>query len=193
MRAKKRGRVQQGASGLGSGTVGSAGNIDWGKWQYPAAAQAAGVKPPAKGGTPTPPPDPALMQQEAGAANALRIGDAFATFQNTQIDADYGFAKDGTIDPNNPYSRAALLQRSYQDTQRGTGTSYAAAGQYNSGAYQRMQGRNAENFDVGVDQLKKAQGREKSGVLQTQVQNYSANSANLDPAKLESLLKALGF
>jgi hypothetical protein len=193
MRAKKRSRVQQGPVGLGSGTVGSADNIDWNRWQYPGAAQAAGVKPPAKGGTPTPPPDPALMQQQAAADNSLRIGDAFATFQNTQIDADYGFSPDGTIDPNNPYSRAALLQRSYQDTQRGTGNSYAAAGQYNSGAYQRMQGRNAENFDVGVDQLKKAQGREKSGVLQTQVQNYSANSANLDPAKLESLLKALGF
>jgi hypothetical protein len=56
-----------------------------------------------------------------------------------------------------------------------------------------MVDRNAENFDIGVDQLKKSQGKEQAGVIQQQVQNYSTNSAGLDPARLQSILKQLGF
>jgi hypothetical protein len=138
-------------------------------------------------------PDPNLLAQQAQADNAIRISDAWGTYQTGQINADYGFTPQGTIDPNNPYSRAALLQRSYQDSQRGTTNSYAAAGQYSSGAYKRMQDRNAENFDIGLDQLKKGQGRELSGVLKGQVDTYSQYGAQLDPAKLDSLMKALGF
>jgi hypothetical protein len=134
-----------------------------------------------------------LLAAQSQANTAVGLSDAWATYQTGQINADYGFGADGTIDPNNPYSRAALLQRSYQDSQRGMTNSYAAAGQFNSSAYDRMQGRNAENFDIGVDQLKKAQGKEQAAVLKGQVDTYSQHGANLDPAKLEALMKALGF
>jgi hypothetical protein len=155
--------------------------------------QGPGQAAPPPGATPTPPPDPALLAAQSQANTAVGLSDAWATYQTGQINADYGFGADGTIDPNNPYSRAALLQRSYQDSQRGMTNSYAAAGQFNSSAYDRMQGRNAENFDIGVDQLKKAQGKEQAAVLKGQVDTYSQHGANLDPAKLEALMKALGF
>jgi hypothetical protein len=185
---KLKSTTKQRASGLGS-TVGTVGS---GQVGLPTNSPQQTVTAPAPAGA-TPMPDPALMQQQATANNNVRLGDAWATYQTGQINADYGFTPQGQIDPNNPYSRAALLQRSYQDSQRGTTNSYASAGQYNSGAYSRMRGRNTENFDIGLDQLKKSQGREQAGVVQQQVQNYSTNMAGLDPAKLESILKALGF
>lgn len=45
----------------------------------------------------------------------------------------------GGIDPNNPNSRAAALQRAYQNQQRGNTNSYAARGQGYSGALQNAQ------------------------------------------------------
>lgn len=43
------------------------------------------------------------------------------------------------VDPNNPFSRASLLQRQYDQAKRGTTTSMAASGQLYSGALQRQQ------------------------------------------------------
>jgi hypothetical protein len=160
--------------------------------QYTNAAAAAAPPQPAAP-TPTPPPDPSLLAQQAQADNTVRLSDAWATYQTGQVNSSYGFDAQGQIDPNNPYSRAALLQRSYQDSQRGTANSYNAAGQYSSGAFARMQGRNAENFDIGLDQLQKQRGQDLAGILKGQVDTYSQVGANLDPAKLDSLLKALGF
>jgi hypothetical protein len=182
---KLKGSATQNKIGLGGKSVGTV--VGSGQVGLPNTSPVV----PAQGATPM--PDPALMQQQATAANNIRLGDAWATYQTGQINADYGFNAQGAIDPNNPYSRAALLQRSYQDSQRGTTNSFAAAGQYGSSAYRGMVDRNAENFDIGVDQLKKSQGKEQAGVIQQQVQNYSTNSAGLDPARLQSILKQLGF
>lgn len=58
------------------------------------------------------------------------------TGQDTNNDGipDAGFA----VDPNNPYSKAAALQRAYDQRGRGIGTSMAAQGQLYSGANQRL-------------------------------------------------------
>jgi len=53
------------------------------------------------------------------------------------------------IAQNNPFSKAALLIRSYQQGVQGTSNSYAARGQHSSGAYQRAQGSNAFGFEQG--------------------------------------------
>jgi hypothetical protein len=173
---------------VGAGTANTATTVGAGlPTQGP--GQAAPPPPP----TPTPPPDSGLIMAQAGANNAVAIADGWAAYQNTQIGADYGFTADGAIDPNNPYSRAALLQRSYQDSQRGTTNSYASAGQYNSSAYSRMQDRNSENFDVGVDQLKKAEAKERAAVLKGQVDTYSENAAYLSEEQKAAIFRALGM
>ncbi len=46
------------------------------------------------------------------------------------------------IDPNNPFGRAQLLKRQYDQAKAGTQNSYAARGQMTSGAYGRMQNQN---------------------------------------------------
>ena len=49
----------------------------------------------------------------------------------------------------NPFSRAALLIKSYQQGVQGTSNSYAARGQHSSGAYQRAQNSNQTGFEQG--------------------------------------------
>jgi hypothetical protein len=73
---------------------------------------------------------------------------AQATYDNTlaTLDAQYaplrgefGFTDTGAVDPNNPFGKAQLLQRAYQQNQKGNKNSYAARGQLYSGALQNAQ------------------------------------------------------
>jgi hypothetical protein len=58
------------------------------------------------------------------------------------------------FDTSNPYSRAALLQRSYDQTKQGNTTSYAARGQLYSGALGNAQNAAQTNFNTSSDQLR---------------------------------------
>lgn len=58
-----------------------------------------------------------------------------------------------TFDPTNPFSRAALLKRSYDQAQQTTNTSMAAAGQLYSGANQRAHNQNTFGYQQGSDAL----------------------------------------
>lgn len=49
----------------------------------------------------------------------------------------------------NPFSKAALLVKSFQEAGKGTSNSYASRGQHNSGAYGRAQGANEFGFAQG--------------------------------------------
>lgn len=64
---------------------------------------------------------------------------------NNRIDRakkDYGYD-----DPSNPYNRAALLQQSFQNAQRGAGNSAAAAGQLYAGSLVNTRNTNQDNFN----------------------------------------------
>jgi hypothetical protein len=60
------------------------------------------------------------------------------------------------IDPTNPFSKMALLQRSFEQAKSGTMNGYAGQGQLGSGAYQRMQAENTHNNDRDSQALKQA-------------------------------------
>src|SRR4051794_4260999 len=75
-----------------------------------------------------------------------------------QVDPNTGLAGDPTIgitgvDASNPYSRAALLQRSFDQTKAGNTTSYAARGQGFSGAYSNAQDAAQTGYNTGYNQL----------------------------------------
>lgn len=70
------------------------------------------------------------------------------------IQREYGYDAEGRIDPNNPFSKAQLLQRTYQQTQKGTGNQYAARGQLYSGALQRAKNENQFNYQAQDAQLR---------------------------------------
>lgn len=70
-------------------------------------------------------------------------------FDRTQLGQTYGFDQYGNLDPSNPYSVAANLQRRYQQGQSGTTNSMASQGQLYSGA---LQG----NLDEGTFQYSRS-------------------------------------
>lgn len=59
------------------------------------------------------------------------------------------------VDVSNPFSKAGLLKRTYQQSRRGTTNSYAANGQLYSGALGRAQDSNTFNYLQGQDALLK--------------------------------------
>lgn len=65
------------------------------------------------------------------------VGQAGINLQRGRIGFDTGFGADGQVDISNPYNQAMMLQRSYQQDQRGITNSMAAQGQLYSGARQR--------------------------------------------------------
>lgn len=138
------------------------------------------------------PPDPYLLAQQAASRNALRVGDAWDTYQTGLTQSEYGFDPSGGIDPRNPYSRAALARRQYQDSQRGAMNSYAAQGQLYSGAYRNAQDTTARNYDVTLDSLKKGLQGDLAGITKGKVDRYSQYGVGLDEAKFDALIKALG-
>ncbi len=64
-----------------------------------------------------------------------------------------GYAIDPNVDVNNPYSRAALLNKSYRQQKGRTLNGYAAQGQLYSGAIGRQQGADTSNYNQGVNDL----------------------------------------
>jgi hypothetical protein len=97
---------------------------------------------------------------DAQVAQAARDRDneiALATGDADLLRRTYGYAgeNDFTIDPNNPFGRAQLLKRQYDQSKAGTQNSYAARGQQTSGAYGRMQNQNLFGYQQGSDALQK--------------------------------------
>lgn len=86
--------------------------------------------------------------------------------QKPRVLADYGYTASGydssgaptglAFDPNNPFSRAALAKRTYDQTQSGTTNSMAARGQLYSGAREQATAGNEFNYQQGTDALLKA-------------------------------------
>lgn len=113
---------------------------------------------------------PDVPQFNPYADSGYILGAAGVNQQNTnaQGDHDYGVLRGGQTfgydaaghgisggAAYNPYSQAAVLQRSYDNTKRGTTNSYAAQGQLYSGALKNAQATNAYNFNVSSDALQR--------------------------------------
>lgn len=99
----------------------------------------------------------------SGADNEYGNTIAGLQYGETRAGQDYGFTfgRDAAgnvdsnsfqVDPNNPFSKMALLSRSYQQEQAGNLNNYASMGQQNSGAYARQ----AANAKFGNDQANDA-------------------------------------
>lgn len=122
----------------------------------PAPAPASASDPAAGG----PPVDP-VYDNTIGTLQRTRDTTlAGLTGQRTRTLADYGYNEGVggslTVNPNDPFSKAALLQRTYDQRRTGNTNSYAARGQLYSGALQNAQ--DAANFGQlrDSDQLQKA-------------------------------------
>lgn len=109
---------------------------------------------------------------------------------------DLGFTWNGdanapsvAFDPTNVFSRAALLQRTYRQAQAGNANSYAARGQFNSGAYQRQVANT--NFNQQADETRLSRtaldfvGRSLAAVRAAQLGAQDRIDTELAPAAID--------
>lgn len=136
--------------------------MDPGRAQQVAAGRMAAGPPVTASGVPDKPlPFDAQYDSEIGAAAKTRdttlagIGrertDALATYGYTGTFDSQGNLTGRAFDPNNPFSRAALLKRSYEQGSRGNTNRMAARGQLNSGAFQNLKNATDFNYQQGED------------------------------------------
>lgn len=155
---------------------------------------------------PTAAPPPAVAPQglpvdpfyDAAAGNANRnLSTTLAglQYQRGQLGSTYGFGTDasGNVfdDPSNPYSRAAVMKKSYDDRKLGTTTSMAAQGQLYSGALQNAQNENARQNDMGRDSLIRQFMAAQQQIRQGELQAQGTYQDQLGQAGSDRLLRAL--
>jgi hypothetical protein len=106
------------------------------------------------------PVDPAYEGQVAALARNRDDTLLSLAGQRTQGLQDYGFTQAPTgavaFDPSNPFSRAALLRKNYQESKQGTQTGMAARGQLYAGALQTAQAANDTGFNQNENSLERA-------------------------------------
>jgi hypothetical protein len=107
--------------------------------------------------------------------------------QQRQLGVSYGLGQMGGSFASNPYSRAALLQRTYDQNQRRTINSMAGAGQLYSGATQGAANFNRFNFGQSSDALQKDFGARTS---QIDLQRQGAND-QLGKAREAAMRKSI--
>lgn len=117
------------------------------------AAPATGAAASAAAG-PTSMPWDAQYNSSVGGADQ-RYADKMAYLGSQRVLAQQGYGIDVGFNDyaNNPYSRAALLRKSYDTAVRGSNTSYAARGQLYAGSLRNAQNANRSGYDQSYDSL----------------------------------------
>lgn len=83
----------------------------------------------------------------AQANNNLNLANNQIATQEQQVVNTYGFNN-----PNDPFARANMIQRNFQNAQRGTGNNYAAAGQLYAGSLSNAREIDRNNFEQSWNQ-----------------------------------------
>lgn len=118
---------------------------------------------PASPGGPKMNPMPWDVQAANDEAGAIRSRDAKLVGLDAghlRTQQAYGLEGPWADFASNPYSQAALLQRSYDNAQRGAMTGYAAQGQLYAGSLVNARNANTRGFDIDRDRLQKGYAEE---------------------------------
>lgn len=99
--------------------------------------------------------DEAYKRTVASANTNLQNTLSGLSSQRRELGINYGLGQYGGSVASNPYSRAALLQKSYDQNQRRTQNAMAASGQLYSGATQNARNFNTGAYSQGRDSLQK--------------------------------------
>jgi hypothetical protein len=118
------------------------------------------------------PPDATYEQQVGAYARNRDTTQAGLTAQRSQGLLDFGYNEGAggalSFDPNNPFSRAALMKQSYDRSRAQSGISMANSGQLYAGSYQNSQDFLNQNQLQGEDSLQKSLIRFLAGNAQAQ-------------------------
>lgn len=96
-----------------------------------------------------------FQRTRAGAESARTQALDGIESQRRGLGINYGLGQYGADAATNPYSRAALLQKSYDQNQRRTQNAMAASGQLYSGSTQNARNFNTGNYGQARDSLQK--------------------------------------
>jgi hypothetical protein len=119
-------------------------------------------QPPPPGSSAPPPPytptpwDSAYEQSTVGAHKKYEDTISGLHLKKTAEDQEYGLGPGYNDYQSNPYSRAALLEKTFMTANRGTSNASAAAGQLYGGSLGNALNVNRGNYDQGHDSLEKA-------------------------------------
>lgn len=139
-----------------------------------------------------PPPDYAQIAYETEQRRGVQYADAQATYDRGRINRDYGFTSSGAVDPNNPYSRAALMERSFKEGQRGDTNSYASQGQLYSGALQNQRNSRAFGYLSDRNSLRNEYSDALNQTGLNQLGAYTSAGSAVSQSQIDALLRALG-
>jgi hypothetical protein len=145
--------------------------------------------PPPVGG---PPPDWQHDELVAGQQRNVGYADAQATYDRGRIQRDYGYDATGAVDPSNPYSRAALLDRHFKETTMGNTNSFASQGQLYSGALQDAQNASTFNYLGDSNNLKNQYSDAINQTGLNQLGAYANAGSAVSSDQIRAILKALG-
>lgn len=142
------------------------------------------------------PVDPYLELQKLQATQNTQLSDADAAYDTGTLARSSGFDANGNLIQQgaaafNPYSQAMLLQDQYKRNQSGTSNSYAAMGQFNSGAYGRAKEHDARLYGQDFDALKTSAQQGYHGIDRSRLGTYASNAGGVGSSSFESLLKSV--
>jgi hypothetical protein len=145
----------------------------------------------------TPPPvaqpqpvDPNFENAKQTASRNIAIAGGESTYQQGNLNFDYGYNADGSINTANPYSRAAMLQLGYENQQRGTTNSLASQGQLYSGALVNQRGIDSSDYARNEAGNRVAYQRGLHAIQAGKLGTYASNSLGVSDADFGSLLKS---
>lgn len=140
-------------------------------------------------------PDPYLENAKLTAGRNIGLSDADSAWQRGQLQRSSGFDASGNLITSgadfNPFSQAMILQDEYKHSQAGTSNSYAAMGQYNSGAYGRAQAHNDTGYAQGYDALKTGTLTGYHGIDSGQLTTYANNSLGVSDEAFNALRRRI--
>lgn len=157
----------------------------------PAGAVQKGIATAAPQSTEAPsaqPVDPNLAIDTLTANRNIAVGNATTAQNEGNLTFDYGYNADGTANSANPFSRAMLLEDTYNNSRRGTSNSLAAQGQGFSGALANAQGINDTTYAQNEAANRTAFQRAYQAQQQGQLSTYANNSLGASTDDFNSLL-----
>lgn len=165
-----------------------------------AAWQSLAAQPPAPGWTPPPgqaatgapqPFDAGLEAGKLGANWNVGLSNAEAGYQRGNLAYDTGYDATGARNTANPYSQAQLLEENYRRSLLGARNSFAAMGQYGSGAYGRATAREDRLYAQDSNALQLGAQRGYHGIGVGQLTTYGQNALGVSGDAYASLKRSI--
>jgi hypothetical protein len=135
--------------------------------------------------------DPEFEAKKLSAGMNIGLSDAEAGYQKGTLAYDTGYDATGQRNTANPYSQAQLLEDNYRRSLMGASNSYAAMGQYNSGAYGRAKGREDRLYAQGSDRLQRDTTAAYHGIGAGQLGTYASNALGVSGGAYDALKRSI--